>query len=265
VVDRIEQVAADKATAHAAWGHRKITAMLKADGVAVSPSSVERALRRRGLLLPARYLADRRENAARRKERFLSPPTRRNRVWQMDFSRFETSAGGTWNISAVIDYATKCCLAAPITGTQGARDAVSALQAAIGSAEELLGHPLLQDCLDPETGELEHLTIVTDNGPAYKSDAFSRFIMSRPELEHVRTRHYTPGQNGVVERFYRTLKYEHLYRLEIRDAIELDEQVESHRHTYNEVRPHESLGQVTPMSVHLADPNLLQDRCVQKS
>ena len=156
-------------------------------------------------------------------------------------------------------------LAAPITGTQGARDAVGALQAAISSAEELLGHPLIQDCLDPATGELEHLTIVTDNGPAYKSDAFSRFIMSRPELEHVRTRSLHPRADGVVERFYRTLKYEHLYRLEIRDAIELDEEVETHRRTYNEVRPHESLGQVTPMSVHLADPNLFQDGCVQKS
>ncbi len=265
MVDRIEAAAAEKAEAHSAWGHRKIAAMLKADGVAVSPSSVERALRRRGLLLPARYLQDRRENAKRRKERFLVPPTRRNRVWQMDFSRFETTAGGTWNISAVVDYATKCCLAAPITGTQGARDAVSALQAAIDAAEELLGHPLLQDCVDPETGEIEHLTIVTDNGPAYKSDAFMRFFMARPELEHVRTRHYTPGQNGVVERFYRTLKYEHLYRLEIRDAIELDEQVQFHRRVYNQIRPHESLGQVTPMSVHLAEPNLSEAGGVQES
>ncbi len=265
VVDRIEDAAASKAHAHSAWGHRKITAMLKADGIGVSPSSVERALRRRGLLLPARYLADRRENAKRRRERFLDPPTRRNRVWQMDFSRYETTRGGSWNISAVMDYFSKLNLAAPITGTQGARDAVAALEAAVAAAEELLGCSLLEDCVDPETGEICHLTIVTDNGPAYKSDAFSRFIMAHPALEHVRTRHYTPGQNGVVERFYRTLKYEHLYRLEIADAIHLDEQVKVHRQIYNEVRPHEALGQVTPMSIHLADPNLFQGKSVQKS
>jgi putative transposase len=152
-----------------------------------------------------------------------------------------------------------------VTATQGARDAVAALQEAIRATEELLGGPLLEDCVDPETGELEHLTIVTDNGPAYKSDAFIRFIMSRPELEHVRTRHYTPGQNGVVERFYRTLKYEHLYQLEIADAIELGDQIEAHRRLYNEVRPHEALGQVTPMSVYLVDPNLFQTESVQKS
>ena len=264
-MDAIEDRAAETATAHQPWGHRKIAAMMKADGVSASPSSVERALRRRGLLLPARYLAERRENARRRKERFLHPPTRRNRVWQMDFSRFETAAGGTWNIAAVVDYAAKVCLCAPVTGTQGARDAVAALEQAVAAAEQILGRPLLEDCVDPVTGELEHLTIVTDNGPAYKSDAFIRFIMSRPELEHVRTRHYTPGQNGVVERFYRTLKYEHLYQLEIPDAIELAEQIEAHRRIYNELRPHEALGQLTPMSVYLADPNLFEAENVQKS
>ena len=250
---------------HAAWGHRKIAAMMKADGVAVSASSVERALRRKGLLLPARYLADRRENAKRRKERFLAPPRRRNRVWQMDFSRFETAAGGSWNISEVMDYATKLCVAAPITGTQGARDAVGALKVAISCAEELLGEPLLSDCVDPETGEIAHLTIVTDNGPAYKSDAFLAFFMAHPELAHVRTRHYSPGQNGVVERFYRSLKYECLYREEIADAIELEEAVLAYRDLYNQVRPHESLGQITPMSVYLADPNLFEAETVQKT
>jgi len=199
-----------------------------------------------------------------RQERRASSP--RDRVYvPHDFSRFETSAGGSWNISGVIDYATKVCIAAPITGRQGARDAVAALTEAIEAAEELLGRPLIEDCVDPETGELEHLTIVTDNGPAYKSDAFMRFFMSRPELEHVRIRAYTPGQNGVVERFYRSLKYDHLYQLEIADAIELDEQVELYRQIYNEVRPHESLGQVPPMSVYLQDPNLFQAESVQKT
>jgi transposase InsO family protein len=31
----------------------------------------------------------------------------------------------------------------------------------------------------------------------------------------VRTRHRAPKTNGVVERFFGSLKYEHLYRLEI--------------------------------------------------
>lgn len=104
----------------------------------------------------------------------------------MDFSRFETAAGGSWNISAVMDYATKLCVAAPITGPRGRVMPSGALRAAIEAAEELLGAPLIGDCVDLETGQIAHLTIVTDNGPAYKSDAFMRFVMARPELEHVK-------------------------------------------------------------------------------
>lgn len=113
------------------------------------------------------------------------------------------------------------CLAVPVSGTTAARDAIAALEAAIAEAERLLGHSLLTDCLDWLTGEITPLTIVTDNGPAYKSTDFARFVAGRPELAHVRTRHHAPETNGVVERFNGSLKYEHLYRLEIPDALEL--------------------------------------------
>ena len=81
-----------------------------------------------------------------------------------------------------------------------------------------LGRPLLSECLDAETGELTPVVIVTDNGPAYKSAAFARYIASRPEFMHVRTRHRSPGTNGVIERFFQAVKYEHLYREELMDG-----------------------------------------------
>jgi hypothetical protein len=39
----------------------------------------------------------------------------------MDFSEFETARGGIWRICAVIDYATKYCLAATVTRRLAAR------------------------------------------------------------------------------------------------------------------------------------------------
>ena len=116
-VDGIEALAAKYASDWPAWGHRKIAAMMRADGHQVSTSTVERALRRRGLLLQRGFRADRKSWTALRRKVFHDPPTERNRVWQTDFSEFETPSGGIWRICAVIDYATKYCLAAKITPT----------------------------------------------------------------------------------------------------------------------------------------------------
>lgn len=242
--------------------------MLRADGVHVSRSSVLRALARRNLLLPVRYQAERRQLAVARRAVFVEAPVRRNRVWQTDFTEYETSRGGTWRLSPVVDYATKVCLADPVSGTTAARDAIAAVEAAIAEAERLLGHSLLEDCIDRLTGEITPLTIVTDNGPAYKSTDFARFIAGRPELAHVRTRHHAPETNGVVERFNGSLKYEHLYRLEIPDALDLSAEAEAYRRLYNEVRPHEALDFATPLSRYLADPvepHLFSPESVQES
>jgi transposase InsO family protein len=122
---------------------------------------------------------------------------------------------------------------------------------------------LLEECVDAETGELVPVIVVSDNGPAYKSSTFMRHIMSRPELDHVRTRHRAPETNGVVERFYRTLKYDHLYRLEIPNAEVLTEEVDCYLEIYNQIRPHESIGQVPPATRYLAEPNLFRAECVQ--
>lgn len=253
VVDAVAARTIETAHKYTAWGHRKIWAMLRADGVAVSVSSVERAMRRADLLQPRRYLAERRALAARRKEVFLEPPTRRNRVWQIDFTEFETTGHGTWRILVVVDYATKVCLAAAITGTSAARDAIESLEIAIEEAERLLGQPLADDCVDPDTGMPVQLTIVSDNGPAFKSAEFVHFFARHAALRHVRTRHHAPETNGVVERFNRSLKYEHLYREEIRDVIALRDEVEAYRELYNWVRPHESLGQLPPMARYLGE------------
>lgn len=63
-------------------------------------------------------------------------------------------------------------------------------RAALAEAEELIGHPLIDDCqVDEATGELlPVLTIVTDNGGPFRSFTFEAFIATHPEIRHVRTR-----------------------------------------------------------------------------
>src|SRR2546426_6402375 len=69
------------------------------------------------------------------------PPSERNRVWQTDFSEFETPSSGIWRICAVIDYATKFCLAATVGPTARGADALACLNAAVAEAQRVL-------CLD---------------------------------------------------------------------------------------------------------------------
>lgn len=235
---------------------------MRADGHAVSTSTVERALRRRGLLLSSGFRADRKAWSMVRRWVFHDPPRERNRVWQMDFSEFETPAGGVWRLCAVIDYATKFCLAATVTSTSRGADAVACVHAAIAAAERTLGGSDLRgdrgtgDLTDEATGELLTRTpvpiaLVTDNGPAFRADAFAAlFTGPDPLLRHVRTRVRSLQTNGVVERFFGTLTCEHLYRAIIDDGDALAVEVALFRQTYNTLRPHQALGDRTPCAAY---------------
>lgn len=45
----------------------------------------------------------------------------------------------------------------------------------------------------PQTRAVTLVTIVSGNGPFYRASEFARYIASRPELRHVRTRRRAPG------------------------------------------------------------------------
>jgi hypothetical protein len=134
-----------------AWGHRKIAAMMRVDGHQVCTSTVERALRRRGLLLPSGFPADRSSWSRLRKRVFRDPPRERNRVWQIDFSDFETARGGIWRICTVIDYATKYCLAATVTPPCRGADALTCLLRAVDEAKRVID----LDDLRADRGEMD--------------------------------------------------------------------------------------------------------------
>lgn len=249
VVDAIEADAAKLAEGWQAWGHRKIHGLLAADGHEVSQASVYRALRRRGLTQPVNYQAERRELAKARKAAFGDPPRRRCRRWQIDFSEYETTNSGIWRMGGVVDYAVKPVLACTVTMTATADDAIGMLEAARERAEDWLGHPLIEEVVDVTTGEIreeDRIVIVSDNGPCFKAGKFAAWIEAQPEFAHVRTRHRAPETNGVIERFFQSIKYEHLYRHEIADGTELAREVDAYMTIYNTIRPHEALGFNTP-------------------
>jgi putative transposase len=246
VVDRIEPLVAKYAGDWDAWGHRKIWALARHDGYDVgSASSVRRAMARRGLLQPVRYQAERRQLAQ----------ARRNRVWQMDFSEYETTTGGTWRIGGVCDYWAKPALARRVAATATASDLITTLEQAIATAEDLLGHPLVLDCVN-DADEIEPIAMVTDNGGPMRSIPVARWFAARPHFVHIRTRARSPQTNGAIERFFESLNYEQLYRHDIADGQALAGHVESYLDTYNRIRPHETIDWQRPINCYLTTPTL---------
>lgn len=98
--------------------------------------------------------------------------------------------------------------------------------------------------------------IVTDNGSCYRTALLERFIASRAYLVHVRTRYRSPQANGVIERSFESIKYEHLYREEIQSGAHLADEVEAYRTLHNTVRLHVALAFRTPIEAYLKPPEL---------
>ncbi len=165
--DAVEADAKALAATWDAWGHRKL-AELKRVGIddvepgPVTDSTMYRTLKRNGLCLPTGYTGEVRQLSGARREAFITPPTRRNRLWQADFSEFETAAQGVWNLGGVADYWAKVDLACTVTVTKTTTDAIAFFETALVEVEVLLGVTWVQDLTDPITGEIATLTIVTD-------------------------------------------------------------------------------------------------------
>ena len=259
--DRVEPVAIAYADRFPAWGHRKVGELMRVDGHRAPDSTVLRALRRSGRVQPIDYQAERRQLAQARRAAFVVPPSGPNQVWQLDFTEFETRQGGVWRIGGIADYWSKLELGWHVSTTANHRDAIETVEQAMRETEALTGRPLAELLADPVTGEIRPIAIVTDNGPCFKSARFAAYIERRPELIHIRTRRKSPGQNGVRERAFGSLKYEHLYRQEIDDGHTLGVEVEAYRQLFNTIRPHEAIGMRRPLDVHLKainEPQILK-------
>lgn len=256
----VRRVAVGHAKAHPAWGHRKVWAMTRHDGHRVSQATVLRLLRDEGLLLAVNYQRERRRLAERRKAVFAKEPTGPNQVWQLDFSEYETTTGGTWRIAACRDYWSKYEFDAHVSPTANQYDAIESIEKALAETQLLLGHPLVDLAeVDLETGQIMPVvTIVTDNGGPFRSFRFEAFIAGHRELHHVRTKVKTPGQNGSRERGFGSMKYEWLFREEIEHGLSLVEQINAYRADYNHIRPHEAICWNRPADVHagLCDPTI---------
>ncbi len=62
--------------------------------------------------------------------------------------------------------------------------------------------------------------------------------------------------NIMVERLWRTVKYEEIYLKEYQDVSELKSALKTYFHFYNYERPHKSLGGKSPGDIYIPEPEL---------
>ena len=88
--------------------------------------------------------------------------------------------------------------------------------------------------------------VMTDNGPAYRSNAYRAVLGDR---RHSRTRPYRPQTNGKAERFIGTLVREWAYSRTYRSNSERLDALPGFVDFYNRTRPHTALGGLSPLDV----------------
>ena len=98
--------------------------------------------------------------------------------------------------------------------------------------------------------------LLTDNGPCYRSLAFSG-LCGKLQLRHRRTRPYTPRTNGKAERFIQTAIREWAYAQAYENSQQRQLHLSPWLHQYNWHRPHASLNQKPPISRAGLDRNNL--------
>ena len=211
------------------FGYRRLWAMLKRAGWTIAKKTVQRVLKIKGWQVHQRQ-AGRRPRVQASKSRASSS----NERWAMDVTHVYCGEDGWGHLVAVID----CC----------DREVIGWEFALRGRARE--AQRALEDaCLDrfgslfaPKTGPL----LRSDNGLIFLSREF-RGACSTYGLRQEYITPYTPEQNGLIERFFKSLKEECVWLHNFKDFTEANAAITRWIQFYNEERPHQSLDYLSPI------------------
>ncbi len=210
------------------YGYRRIRIFLRRAGYAMSTDRAHRLWRQAGLQVPQRRS---RRRVALSRPRPL-PAAGTNHIWAYDFV-FDTCANGqTLKCLTIVDEFTRECLAIDVAG--GIRS---------GRVIEILTQ------LVSVHGAPRYLR--SDNGPEFVACAILRWLQDA-QIETALIDPGKPWQNATDESFNGRLRDEYLSLHWFRNRIEAKVGIEQWRRHYNEVRPHSSLGYLTPLEFKAA-------------
>jgi putative transposase len=215
---------------HPTFGYRRIWALLRfREGLCVNRKTVYRVLRIKRWFLHQRRVTPR---PRVRKRRSFAP--RSNLRWAMDVTHIPCGADGWGHLAAVIDCHDREIVGYEFALRGRAREAERAL-------EEACIHRF--GTLRPK-GETP--VVRSDNGLIFQSRRF-RAACRDYRLRQEFITPYTPEQNGMIERFFRSLKEECTWQWNFRSFREARAAVVRWIRWYNTERPHQALGYLSPV------------------
>lgn len=211
-------------------GYRQIGRLLREEGWRASATRVYRLWRREGLKVPQkrrkrRGLGSSENSCDRRKAES------RNDVWCWDFVFDRTESGSPLKWLSIVDEFTRECLALKVDRSITSEDVIDTLA-------ELFSMRGVPRC------------IRSDNGPEFVAKEL-RGWLQQLGIEVLYVTPGSPWENGYAESFHSRLRAEFL-SVEVFESVSAARRLTTAwRQDYNEVRPHGSLGGLTPSAYSL--------------
>ena len=203
------------------FGYRRLHVLLRRDGEEINHKRVWRVYREAGLTVKRK----RRERLVRVGTPAVAA-TRPNERWSLDFVSDGLASGRAIRVLSVVDTYTRQCLALDVDTSFPSPRVTRVLDGLLA----VRGTPQRIRC---------------DNGPELTSRHFLAWCIERKiTIEHIQPGR--PMQNGHVESFNGKLRDEFLNVSWFRNLFDARRQTHRWLRSYNESRPHSSLGYLTP-------------------
>lgn len=204
------------------FGYRRMQVMLGREGHVMSADRTYRLWRKAALQVPKKRRR-RRPTASRPRPQPAAGP---NQVWAYDFVFDRCANGQVLKCLTVVDEYTRQCLAIHVAGRLRSQRVIDELTRLVS----LHGAPAY---------------LRSDNGPEFVSRAILRWL-ARHQINTALIDPGKPWQNGLDESFNGKFRDECLNLEWFRSRAEAKVIIETWRREYNVIRPHSSLGYLTP-------------------
>lgn len=222
----------DYALKHPQVRHRELAWRMLDDGVcAVSSSTVYRVLREAHLVCGWKAKL-RRQGSGR-----PAPPTRPDQLWQTDIRYTKVAAGPYYLLSFLDAYSRFVVHHELLTSMDG-------LSVSIAAAEAIASLP-------PGPRPV----IQSDHGSAFIAGEFAK-TLAACGVGHALIRPHTPTDNGLIERYHRTLG-ERIAEHELPDFTSAKAVIAEIIQDYNQRRLHSALNFLRPVDYYRGDPQTL--------